>query len=128
MADQRPAAFWRLKLRESLLTARKDRDTARIAALRSALSAIDNAETPEPVDIKTGSSGTIAGSVAGLGATEVARRELSDEQIRDLLRAEIDERLNAAEDFSAAGHSERVDALRAEAATLIDLMGRGAKP
>ena len=32
-------------LRDALPAARKDRDTARVSALRSALSAIDNAET-----------------------------------------------------------------------------------
>ena len=92
MTDQ-PAQLWRSTLREVLLAARKDRDATRIAALRSALGAIDNAETPDEVRIEAASSGKIAGSVAGLGAAEVPRRELSDKQIRDLLQAEVDERL-----------------------------------
>jgi len=92
-----PAQRWRLHLGGSLLAARKDRDATRIAALRSALSAIDNAETPDGTQIDAGPAETIAGSVAGLGAAEVARRELSDGQIRDLLQSEIDERCSAAE-------------------------------
>jgi hypothetical protein len=56
------------------------------------LSAIDNAETPDAVAVQPRASTEIAGAVAGLGATEVARRELSNEQIRDLVRSEIDER------------------------------------
>ena len=122
MTDQ-PAQLWRSTLREVLLTARKDRDATRIVALRSALGAIDNAETPDEVRIEAASSGKIAGSVAGLGAAEVPRRELSDKQIRDLLQAEVDERLHAAREFTAGGHAELATMLRAEAAVLTDLLG-----
>jgi uncharacterized protein YqeY len=118
-----PAEVWRALLRRSLLTARKQRDTARVSALRSVLGAIDNAETPETVVVTAQPSGPIAGAVAGVGATEVARRELSDEQIRHLVQSEIDERRSAAEDFAAGGRSDRAAALRAEAAILADLLG-----
>ena len=117
-----PAQHWRTTLRDALLAARKDRDATRVSALRSALSAIDNAETPDDARVDAPSSGTIAGGVVGLGAAEVARRELSDAQIRALLRAEIDERLSAAKQIDAS-HTERAAILRAEAAVLIDLLG-----
>jgi uncharacterized protein YqeY len=110
-------------LRDALLVARKDRDTTRVSALRSALSAIDNAETPNDAEVKAPVSGTIANSVVGLGAAEVSRRELSDAQIRELVHAEIDERLTAADDFTAGGRTERATAMRAEAAVLTDLLG-----
>ena len=61
--------------------------------------------------------------MAGLGAAEVARRELSDAQIRDLLRVEVDERLTAAQQFTSGGHPERAAMLRAEATVLTDLLG-----
>ena len=48
---------------------------------------------------------------------------LADEQIRDLLHAEIDERLSAAEEFTTGGHAERATMLRAEAAVLTELLG-----
>jgi uncharacterized protein YqeY len=118
-----PAQIWRETLRTSLLTARKDRDTTRVAALRSALSAIDNAETPDGVGVDASASGAIANAVVGLGAAEVARRELSDAQIRELVRAEIDERLTAARDFTAGGHTERAAKLHAEAEVLSGLLG-----
>jgi uncharacterized protein len=117
-----PADEWRTRLRAALLAARKDHDTARISALRSALSAIDNAETPDGVHLDELSSGKIAGGVVGLGAAEVARRQLSDTQIRWLLRAEVDERLAASEEFTAGGHAERASLLRTEAAVLTDLL------
>ena len=118
-----PAQIWRSLVRASLLVARKKRDSTRTAALRSVLSAIDNAEAPAAVPAQGQASGEIAGAVKGLGATEVARRELSDEQIRDLVRSEIDERLSAADDFTAGGHTERAATLRAEATVLTDLLG-----
>jgi uncharacterized protein YqeY len=118
-----PADEWRTRLRTALLTARKDRDTARVSALRSALSAIDNGEIPDGAQIDAPSSGRIAGGVVGLGAAEVTRRQLSETQIRGLLRAEIDERLTAAAEFTAGGHAERATLLRTEAAALTDLLG-----
>jgi hypothetical protein len=117
------ATVWRATLRDALLAARKDRDAARVSALRSALSAIDNAETPDDVEVDAPASDAIAGGVVGLGAAEVARRELSDTEIRILVRAEVDERLAAAEQVSGGGHSERAATLRAEAAVLTDLLG-----
>jgi uncharacterized protein YqeY len=120
-----PAAHWRQTLRARLMTARKDRDAIRVSALRSALSAIDNAETPDVEDLDVPAAGTIAGSVAGLGAAEVPRRVLTGAAIRTLLRAEIDDRLLAAEQMDAGGHSERATAVRAEAAVLVDLLSGG---
>ncbi|MGZ5396182.1 MAG: hypothetical protein ACXWEI_12130 [Mycobacterium sp.] len=117
------AQIWRTTLREALLAARKERNATRISALRSALSAIDNAETPDGVDFDAPVSEAIAGGVVGLGAAEVARRELSDGQIRDLLRTEIDERLAAAQQITSGGHRERAAMLRAEATVLTDLLG-----
>lgn len=117
------AQRWRTALREALLRARKFGDHTRVSALRSALAAIDNAETPADASVDTPASATIAGGVAGLGAAEVARRELTDAQIRALLVAEIDERLDAAEAFSAGGHTDRADVLRAEAAVIAAVMG-----
>jgi uncharacterized protein YqeY len=61
--------------------------------------------------------------LVGLDAAEVARRELSDTQIRGLVRAEVDERLTAARDFTAGGLTERAAMLRAEAAVLSGLLG-----
>jgi uncharacterized protein YqeY len=115
-----PAAHWRETLRAQLLAARKDRDATRVSALRSALSAIDNAETP---DVEVPAAGAIADSAAGLGASEVPRRVLTDAEIRTLLRTEVDERLGAAGQMDTGGHSERAAAARAEAAVLADLLG-----
>jgi uncharacterized protein YqeY len=118
-----PAQLWRGALRDALLTARKDRDATRVSALRSALGAIDNAETPDNIQVDAPASGRIARSVAGLGAADVARRLLSDAQIRELVRGEVDERLTAAASFSAGGHADRATSLLAETAVLTELLG-----
>jgi len=117
------ATKWRARLHEALLAARKDRDSARVSVLRSALSAIDNAGAVPSATSRAAAGGTIAGSAVGLGAAEVARRELSDAEIRALIQAEIDERLTAARDFTVNGHTERAATLRAEAAVLSGLLG-----
>ncbi|WP_166903956.1 glutamyl-tRNA amidotransferase [Mycobacterium sp. DL440] len=113
-----PAQHWRDRLRESLLSARKSRDTISTAAIRSALSAIDNAETPRADQTDTRIGGSIAGAVSGVGSTEVARRALSDAEIRGLIQAEVDERLTAADEYNANGHHERASDLRSQAAVL----------
>jgi uncharacterized protein len=122
-ASTQPAEAWRTVLRASLLAARKKRDATRATALRSVLSAIDNAQTPDTVVVHARASGAIAGAVAGLGATEVARRELSEEPIRDLVLSEIDERRIAADQFAKSGRAERAAALHAEVAVLTGLLG-----
>lgn len=114
-----PADRWRAELRRRLVSARKDRDAGRASAVRSAMSAIDNAETP---DGPLPHAGAIADSAVGAGAADIARRTLSDAEIRNLIRAEIGERDTAAEQFARHGHSERAAALRDEAAVLSGLL------
>ena len=118
-----PAAHWREKLRPLLLAARKEHDAIRVSALRSALSAIDNAETPDTGHLEVPTGGTVAGSVPGLGAAEVPRGVLTDAQIRTLLRTDVDDRMMAAEQMDAGGRPERATAVRAEAAVLVELLG-----
>jgi uncharacterized protein YqeY len=75
-----------------LKKALKEKDMIAIKAIRSLMSAIDNAgavpvKTPESLPM----SGQIAGATSGLGSTEVARRELSDYDIRQIIEAEIND-------------------------------------
>ena len=128
-----PATTWRETLRAQLLTARKDRDQTRVSALRSALSTIDNAETPgadtsdKAQPDRATSDGAIAGATTGLGSTEVARRQLTDAQIRGLLRAEVDERLRAAEQLADNGAEDRAAAVRSEADVLTAVLADESK-
>jgi hypothetical protein len=117
-----PAQHWRDRLRQGLMSARKARDTPRVVALRSALSAIDNAEAPHVTAVAAYAAGPFAASVPGLGATEVARLELADTEIRHLIESDIDERLSAADQFVAAGYHVRAADLRSQAAVLMQTL------
>ena len=109
----------RTKLRTALTAAMKRRDAAAVSALRSALAAIDNAEAVDPAHAPApGTSATIAGAVAGLGAAEVPRRQLAEAQVEAIIRTEIADRLHAAEQHDALNIPERAARLRAEAGAL----------
>jgi uncharacterized protein YqeY len=105
------------RLRRALPQALKARDQAAAAALRSALAAIDNAQAVEaPPPPCTG--GVVAGAVAGLGAGDAPRRQLSEGDIAAVVRAEVADRRAAAADYGRAGHVEAAARLTAEADVL----------
>ena len=93
MTEHSPATAWRTRLRAELSAARTARHSVRIAAVRSALAAID-----------------------------AVRGELSDEQIFELVEAEIAGRLDAADIVRTHGQHMRAESLRAEAEVLSDLL------
>lgn len=105
------------RLREALPAALKARDQLAVAALRSALAAIDNAQAvaapPAPR-----SGGVIAGAVAGLGAGEAPRRDLSPGDIAAIVRAEVADRRAAAAEYERAGQPDAAARLTAEADVL----------
>jgi uncharacterized protein len=111
----------RVRLRQALTTAMRARDAVAVSALRSTLGAIDNAEAVDANDvvpIPRSPGGVIAGAVPGLGAGEVTRRQLSEDGIAGIVRAEVADREWAAADYERAGRGDRADRLRAEAAVL----------
>jgi uncharacterized protein len=105
-----------LALRESL----RARDAVASAALRSALGAIANAEavSTDIIPAARTSSAHIAGAAAGLGASEVARRVLTDDEIAAIVHAEIADREQSAEQYDQAGHADRAELLRSQARVL----------
>lgn len=109
------------RLRSDLTAAMRDRDRDAARVLRTVLSAIANAEaqprTDEPM-LRLESESRIAGAVEGVGAAEVARRELTEDDVLNLVRAERDERLASAQTLDANGAGEQAEVLRAEARLL----------
>lgn len=98
-------------------------DRRSVGALRSALAAIDNAEAVHPEagggpGRRPAGGGPIAGAATGLGATEVDRKVLTEEEVADVVRAEMTERTAAAAEYDRLGRSDRAAELRAEAAVL----------
>ncbi len=104
----------RAELRAALADAMRERDAAAVAALRSGIARIDNAEA-------TGSAertGAIESSPYGLGAGDGPRHELTEHEVQFLLAAEVDEREVAAAHYDRLGQPERAERLRAEADAL----------
>jgi hypothetical protein len=120
------------RLSRALPVAMKARDRVAVAALRSALAAIANAEAVDPPQPPppaqrpdhggSGSGPAFAGAVAGLGATEVERRRLSGVQVEEVVRAEVAERETAAAGYERAGQLEHAERLRAEAKVLTSYL------
>lgn len=108
----------RTHLRSSLTVAIKQRDAVAMAALRSVLGAIDNAEAVDPAPPTRLSAGPIAGALVGLGRGDVARRELTTADPEETMRTEIEEREAAAREYEDARRPDQAERLRSEAAVI----------
>lgn len=93
-------AALRRAIRDDLRVAQRDHDVDRVRLYRTLIAAVDDAEAGDH-------------SMPSLGETDVARRDLSGVEVRDLLQREIDERLHAADTYRENGKPElaaRLDA------------------
>jgi uncharacterized protein YqeY len=101
------------RLRAALTVALKNRDRNGASTLRAVLAAIDNAEAVEAgAQVR---AGAVEASPVGPGAAEVARRELSEADVIDIVRGEIEEQRRAAGVFEKSGRGDRAEELRAAA-------------
>ncbi|AUH38924.1 GatB/YqeY domain-containing protein [Streptomyces sp. CMB-StM0423] len=106
-------------MRADLRAAMKARDREVVSALRTALAALDNAEAVEaPAAPADQGSEHVAGARSGVGSAEAARRVLSADDVRALLRAQITERRTEAGVYETAGRADSADRLRREADAL----------
>ncbi len=112
----------RERLRAALRVALKTRDPIATAALRSAVSAIDNAEAVDRPPTQGRADGRIAEARLGVGVGDFARRELSATDIIEIIRDEVTDRDSAAADYERRGRTKEATRLRAEAATLSSLL------
>lgn len=108
----------RERAKADLPKAIKARQRHAVVALRSILAAIDNAEAVEP----------LSGPVPLVGRSDdVPRKELSETQIREIVRMEADERRSAVAAYERLGQQAEAARLRAEIA-VIDSYLNGADP
>lgn len=107
----------RADLAAALRHAIRARDTVAASALRTTLSAIANAEAVATGTQAKAAAGSahFAGTVAGLGAGEIARKQLSAADVYAIVRAEIAEREHAAGEYAANGLSSQAGRLHTEA-------------
>ncbi len=112
------------RLRARLRFAMKDRDEPAVAALRTALAAIDNARSVGIGSLPPNDETTpVAGARSGVGSTDVPRQHLDDADVEAIVRDEIAERETAAIALRRAGEGERADRLQAEARVLATVIG-----
>ncbi|CQA01206.1 response regulator receiver protein [Mycobacteroides abscessus] len=105
----------RATMRADLGVAMKARNSRAISALRTAIAAIDNAESVDSTAATPPASTHIAGATIGLGTAEVPRRSLSPAQVHAILRAQIDDRSAEADRYETLGQIEAAEGLRGEA-------------
>lgn len=115
MTDVTDAQRLRERMRTDLKTAMKARDAMVVSALRTTLAALDNAEAVDASDGPAIGDGPIAGAQAGVGSTEVPRRELAMSEVRAVLDVQVAERVSAAADYARLGRDAEAERLRGEA-------------
>lgn len=107
----------REQLKADLLKAMKARDQITVATIRTMLGAIDNAEAVELPQ----------GLVYAMdGAAEVARRLLTEEDIRAILTREWEERRRAHAQYTALGLIEETERVRGEVEVFERYLGNDA--
>jgi hypothetical protein len=107
-----------------LADALRRRDAPTRDAVRSALSALDNAAAVPAAETVAPGSAHVAGSVA-FGGAEARRRRLSSGESRRLIEREVDEREAAAAFHEAAGDAANAERLRLGAEALRGILKEG---
>jgi uncharacterized protein YqeY len=90
----------RATLRKALTVAMKARDAFAVAALRTAIAAIDNAESID---------------TTGLTDTEVPRRVLTPAEVQNILAEQVQEYVTEAEGYEAVAQEAAAQQLRRQA-------------
>jgi uncharacterized protein YqeY len=97
----------------------KARDSDAVAALRTAIAAMDNAEAVAAPDTSPpAGSAHVAGARSGAGSTEAARRQLDTSQLRAVLHDLITEYAREADRYDALGQADAAQRFRRQARLL----------
>jgi hypothetical protein len=116
VTEDTPADILRTRLRGDLRAAMKAQRQDEMAALRSLIAAIDNAESVEDASSSPRpSSEHVAGTLQGLGAADAVRRSLSEHDLQRIIEAELWERDAQAERLTLLGRIDEASRLRIEA-------------
>jgi uncharacterized protein YqeY len=120
----------RQRLQLALREALRARDTIAVSALRTVLSAIDNASAVPVESTPAAATGGphFVGAVSGLGAAEAERHTLTEPEVEQIVRTEVAERQAAAHSYDQAGHPDQAERLRREASVLMSVIQRAKAP
>jgi uncharacterized protein YqeY len=120
MVDTDPAMAMKAHIRAELVTAMRAKQSLKVAALRTVLAALDNAES---VPIGTQHQ-PYQSHAFGDPRTEVPRRILTADEVQALVMAEITKRREAADQMDQLGQSPQAEQLRDEA-LVLDILAQG---
>jgi hypothetical protein len=119
VSEDTPAEILRARLRGDLRAAMKAQRRDEMAALRTLIAAIDNAESVEDAALPPPSSGEhVAAAVRGLGAGDAARRSLSERDLQRIIETELWERDAQAQRLTLLGRADDATRLHREAAVI----------
>jgi hypothetical protein len=86
------------------------------------MSAIDNAEAVDRSHAPPPTGGVIGDVRLGVGAGEAGRRELSTQDVLEVVRGEVMERNAAAAEYERLGRAEEASRLNAETRALLSFL------
>ena len=113
---------WKLLLRSVLREALRTKNTSSLSVIRETLAAIDNAEAADIRHAPPAQSKVIAGAVDGIGAGDIARRELRPDEVRALVEREMQERRDSAASYASLGRQGEAAVLERQAEVLQSLL------
>lgn len=119
----RPEPGLRDRMGAALPGAMRARDRAAVAALRSALAAIANAEAVHVDTVPR--AGAIEHAQVGAGAADAPRRDLTEDDVRAVVEAEVAEHDRAAQHLADVGRRDEATAAAAQADVLRRLLDGG---
>ncbi len=103
MSDD-PTTGLRDRMGAALTSSMKARDREAVAALRSALARVSNAEAVHVDSVPR--AGAIEQARVGAGAADAPRRELTEDDVRGIVEAEVAENDHAAQHFTDIGRPD----------------------
>ncbi len=115
-----PGTGLRERMSVALTASMKARDRVAVAALRSALARVANAEAM-PVETVP-RAGAIEQARVGAGAADAPRRELTEDDVRGIVEAEVAEHDHAAQHFTDIGRPDDAARVAAQADVLRELL------
>lgn len=111
-----PAGPLRDRMAAALTSSMKARDKVAVAALRSALARVANAEA---VHIDTvPRAGAVHDAAVGAGAADAPRRDLTEADVREVVEAEVVEHDRAAQHLTEVGRPDEAALVTAQADVL----------
>jgi len=119
MSDE-PTTGLRDRMGAALTSSMKARDREAVAALRSALARVSNAEAVDVDSVPR--AGAIEQARVGPGAADAPRRELTEDDVRGIVEAEVAEHDHAARHFTDIGRPDEAARVAAQAEVLRGLL------